>query len=146
MKAKLTKAGAFGLSCLFSILLFMIVCWSAAFHDTTPYWIESIGFFLLTYICIDRFSKRITGINPWMIGLAVILGQLIFHIPARATDFSGSLGSLMIVVSCIIAIILAVFCYTQKRAYAFVISYIVISLFNSFVAEAWSDYVLGLMR
>ena len=144
MKSKMTKTGAFWLSCLFSVVLFLITCWSAAFQDTTPYWIESLGFFLLTYLCVDGFSKRIPGLNPWMIGLAVILGQLIIQGPIRATDFMGSVGSLMIVVSCIIAILLAVFCYKDKRPYAFIISYVVISLFNSFAADWWSDYVLKL--
>lgn len=146
MKSKLTKTGVFGLSCLFSVLLFLLTCWSAAFQVYTPYWIESVGFFLLTYICIDEFSKRIPDINPWMIGLAVILGQLIIQIAIRATDFFGSIGSIMIVASCIITTILAVFCYKDKRPYTFILSYIVISLFNTFVAQAWENYVLGLMH
>lgn len=145
MKSKLTKFGAYGLSCLFSILLFMITFWSAAFQDATPYWIESIGYFLLTYICIEEFTKRLPEINRWMIGFAVIFGQLIFQIPIRAIDFMGSLGSAMIVVSCLIATVLAVFCYTDKRPYTFILSYIVLSLFNSFVADVWNNYVIGLL-
>lgn len=144
MKRKLTKTGAFWLSLLFSILLFMITCWSAAFQDSTAYWVESLGFFMLTYICIDEFSKRLTDINPWMIGLAIILGQLIFQIPVRAVDFWGSYGSLMIAISCIIAIILAVFCYRDKKPYIFILSYIIMCLFNSCVADMWSKYVSSL--
>lgn len=144
MKKKLTKTGAFWLSFLFSILLFMITCWSAAFQDSTAYWVESLGFFMLTYICIDEFSKRLTDINPWMTGLAIILGLLIFQIPVRAVDFWGSYGSLMIAISCIIAIILAVFCYKDKKPYIFILSYIFMCLFNSCVADMWSKYVSSL--
>lgn len=144
MKRKLTKTGAFWLSFLFSILLFMITCWSAAFQDSTAYWVESLGFFMLTYICINEFSKRLTDVNPWMIGLAIILGQLIFQILVRAVDFWGSYGSLMIVISCIIAIILAVFCYKDKKPYTFILSYIIMTLFNSCVADMWSKYVSSL--
>lgn len=53
----------------------------------------------ITYFCIDEFSKRIQNINPWAIGFAAILGQLLIHVPMRATDFYGSLGSLMIVIN-----------------------------------------------
>ena len=144
MKCKLTKSSAFGLSFLFSILVFLITCWSAAFHGVTPYWIESLGFFLLTYICIDEFSKRILDLNPWMIGFAIILGQIVFQGAVRATDFRASLGSLMIVVSCIIAIILAVFCYKDNRPYTFILSYVVLAFFNTFVTEMWSDYFFSL--
>ncbi len=45
MKKELTRTGAYWLSFLFSILLFLIVCWSAVFQDTTAYWVESIGYF-----------------------------------------------------------------------------------------------------
>ncbi len=144
MKSKLTKTGAFWLSSLLSLLLFLATCWSAVFHDATPYWVESIGFFLLTYVCIDVFSKRLADINPWMIGLAVIVGQLIIQIPVRAIDFMGSLGSVMILVSCIIATLLAVFCYKDKKPYTFILSYVVMSLFNIFVADMWQNYVLSL--
>lgn len=143
MKKELTKTGAYWLSFLFSILLFLIVCWSAAFQDATAYWVESLGYFLLTYICIYEFSKRKCDVNPWMIGFAVILGQMVFQIPIRAVDFWGAYGSLMIAVSCILATILAVFCYKDKRPYTFILSYVVMSLFNSCMADMWSKYVLG---
>lgn len=137
----LTKAKAFWITCLLSVLLFMVTCWSAAFGKSAPYWAESSGFFLLTYLCIDEFSKRIQNINPWSIGFAAILGQLLLHIPMRATDFSGSMGSLMIVVSCFIAILLAVICWKDKRSYSFILSYIVWALFNCFVPQMWSEYL-----
>lgn len=140
----LTKTKAFWITCVFSVLLFMITCWSAAFGNSAPYWVESSGFFLLTYLCIDEFSKRIQNLNPWSIGFAAILGQLLLHVPMRATDFYGSLGSLMVVVSCIIAILLAVICWKDKRPYSFILSYIVWALFNCFVPEMWSGYVLSI--
>ncbi len=137
----LTKAKAFWITCALSILLFMITCWSAAFGNSAPYWAESSGFFILTYLCIDGFSKRIQNLNPWSIGFAAILGQLLLHVPMRATDFYGSLGSLMIVVSCFIAILLAVICWKDKRPSTFILSYIVWAMFNCFVPEMWNDYL-----
>lgn len=144
MKSKLT-GGAFWLTCLFSIVLFLITCWSAVFQDSTPYWVESIGFFLLTYICISEFSKRIPEINAWSIGFAVILGQLIIQTAVRCLDFTGSLGSLMIAVSTVLAAILAVFCYKDKKPYTFILSYIVLSFFNIFVADMWHNFIISSM-
>lgn len=140
MKTELTKGRAFWLSCLFSIFLFVATCWSAAFHGFAPYWVESVGFFLLTYLCIDEFSKRIPDLNAWKIGLAVILGQLIVHVPIHVIDFAGTMGSFMVAISCIIAIVLAVFCYIDKKPYTFILSYIVIVLYNTCVADMWHSY------
>ncbi len=137
----LTKAKAFWITCMLSIVLLTVTCWTATFGYSAPYWAESSGFFLLTYLCIDEFSKKIQNLNPWSIGFAIILGQLLIHVPMRATDFYGSLGSLMIVVSCFIAILLAVVCWKDKRPSTFILSYIVWVMFNCFVPEMWSDYL-----
>lgn len=139
----LTKTGAFWLSCLYSILVFMGVFWSGGINFRIAYWVESLAFFLLTYICVDEYVKRIPGLNPWLIGFAVILGQLIIHVPMRIYDFYGSMVSFMVFISCIIAIVLAVFCYKDKRPYTFILSYVVLTLFNVFVGNMWQDYVLS---
>lgn len=144
MQRKLTKAGAFWLTFLFSILLFLATFWSFAFQDNTSYWVESLGFFLLTYICIDEISKLISNVNAWMIGLAVILGQLVIHVPFRITDFWGGLGSVMVAISGLMATVLAVFCYKDRRPYTFILSYVVLILYNSVVAEMWNNYVTEL--
>ncbi|MDE6503908.1 MAG: hypothetical protein K2K78_05555 [Muribaculaceae bacterium] len=142
----LTKAKAFWTTSLLSLLLFTATCWSAALQDTTPYWIESIGYFILTYLCIDVFTQKVADLNPWMIGLAAIIGQLIIQIPMRIMDFPGTVGSLMIVVSCIIAILLAVICQKDKRPYSFILAYVVLALFNSAVADIWSNYTSQFLR
>lgn len=144
MKIKSSKAKAFSLTIVFSISLLFITFWSNAFQNSTAYWVQSLGYFLLTYLSIDGFSKRIADINPWSIGIAVILGQLAIQIPARILDFWGCYGSLMIAISCIISTILAVFCYMDKKSYTFILSYIVLTLFNSFVSDMWSEYVLAM--
>ena len=139
----MTKTKAFLAVCLLSVLLFMVTCWSAILQDTTPYWIESIGFFILCYLCIDGFTKKIKELSPWTIGFAVILGLLIIHISMQIMDFSGSLGSLMIFVSAIIATLLAVICYINKKPYSFVVAYVIIALINSVVANIWNDYYVS---
>lgn len=110
---------------------------------------ESVGYFLFTWLCLDGFSKKIPDLNPWMVGLAAILGQLIIQIPqipVRCLDFYGSLGSLMIVVSCIIAILLAVICFKDRHPYSFVLAYVVMTLFNTCATHFWEEYVIGLFH
>ncbi|MCH5221776.1 MAG: hypothetical protein J1F05_05530 [Muribaculaceae bacterium] len=139
-----SKTTAFWIAFGLSILLFVITCWSAIYTDTTPYWVESLGFFILSYICFQEFAKRIADISPWFIGAAIILGQILLHIAIRISDFYASFGSLMIVASTIVAVLLAIFCYKKQRPYAFVVSYIVISLFNSVGADLWRKFIESL--
>ena len=52
----------------------------------------------------------------------------------------------MIVVSCVIAILLAVICFKDRRPHSFVLAYVVMTLFNTCVAHMWDGYVLGIMH
>lgn len=140
----LTKTTAFCMTVALSLLLFAATCWSAIFQISAPYWTESIGYFLLTYLCIQEFSKKVADLNPWMIGLAAALGQLLIQVPMRIIDFRGCFGSLMVVVSCFIAIVLAVVCYKDRRPYSFILSYIILTMFNCIVPGMWDTYVLSL--
>lgn len=136
----LTKTKAFLLACIFSLLLFLIVCWSAAFQDTTPYWVESIGYFLFTYICLMKFTEKVSDINSWMVAFAIILGRIILEVPLRIIDWHGTFGSFMITVGCVVAILLAVVCFKDKRIYSFILSYVILALFNSAIADLWHQY------
>lgn len=140
----LTKTTAFCMTVALSLLLFAATCWSAIFQISAPYWTESIGYFLLTYLCIQEFSKKVADLNPWMIGLAAALGQLLIQVPMRIIDFRGCFGSLMVVVSCFIAIVLAVVCYKDRRPYSFILSYIILTMFNCIMPGMWDSYVLSL--
>lgn len=140
----LTKTTAFCMTVALSLLLFAATCWTAIFQISAPYWTESIGYFLLTYLCIQEFSKKVADLNPWMIGIAAALGQLLIQVPMRIIDFRGCFGSLMVVVSCFIAMVLAVICYKDHRPYSFILSYIILTMFNCIVPGMWDSYVLSL--
>lgn len=143
--SKMTKTAAYVISCLLSVVMFLVTFWSALFQNSSPYWVESLGMFLLTFLCLDFFTKKVENLNPWLLSLSIVLGQLIVHVPPRFIDFYGSLGSLMIGVVCIISIILATFCFKDKRPYSFIMTYVILSLFNTFVADMWDSYVLQIL-
>lgn len=50
----------------------------------------------------------------------------------------------MVVVSCFIAIVLAVVCYKDRRPYSFILSYIILTMFNCIMPGMWDSYVLSL--
>ena len=139
----MSSTKSFWISCGLSLTLFLITCWSAIYTDTTPYWIESIGYFILTYFCLKFVQAKNNKIATWYIISAIILGRIILEIPMRILDWNGCVGSFMIIISCIIAILLAAYCYNSKKITAFVLSYVILALFNSVVADYWSKFLLN---
>lgn len=126
-----------------SLALFLITCWSAIYADTTPYWVESIGYFILTFYCMELFKGEKTDISTWLVVSAVIIGRIIIEIPMRIMDWNGCLGSFMVIAACVIAILLSAYCFNTKKPFAFILSYVILSLFNSIVAEYWTGFVLN---
>ena len=140
----LTKTSAFVITIVLSVALFFATFWANAYQGSTPYWVESIGYFMLTYICIFEFSKKVDGLNPWFIGLAVIIGVLLIFLPGIIMYFREILGSVLIAIGNIIAILLAVICYKDRRVYSFILSYVILVLFNSVVSHTWNTFILSM--
>ena len=140
----MTTKKAFWITAIFSVILFLILCWSTQIGPvTTPYWVETLGYFIFTYFCLAKFSEKVPSLNIWAIACAAILGRIFLEIPVRIIDFSGSLCSILITVSCIISILLASVCFKYRTIYSFIISCIILSIFNSVIAIMWEQYALG---
>lgn len=108
---------------------------------STPYWVESIGYFLFTYIILKYKERNEIAATIGMTVLMIILGKIILEIPLRIALFTSTLGSLMIPISCIIAILLGAYCFKKKSSAAFIISYIILSLYNSIVPDLWLKFL-----
>ena len=71
-----------------------------------------------------KFTEKVPDINSWMVAFAIILGRIILEVPLRIIDWHGTFGSFMITVGCVVAILLAVVCFKDKRIYSFIHSLI----------------------
>lgn len=139
------KTKAFWTTALLSLLTFLVTCWSAINADSTPYWVESIACFMLTYFCIDHFSKKTNGSDSTLIiGAAVTVGLLVVQLPCWIMDFSGCVGSMMIFVGCVLATVLAIICWRNTKISSFVAAYVVLALYNSLVPGYWDELVKSL--
>lgn len=134
------KSKCFLLTVLFSILTLLVTCWSAYdWRSHAVYWVVSLGYFLMTYVCLEKFSKKVANLNPWMIVTAVIVGLLIMHVPRYIySPFHSVSGYLMVIASSLIATALAGFCFETKKTFAFVVSYIIFCLFNMLMPDFWT--------
>lgn len=125
---KISAVKVFCIVCGLSLALFLVTCWSAIYPDSTPYWVESVGYFMLTYFCLDTCRKRKPDVSVWSVISALIFGRILIEIPIRIYDWYGCEGSVMITVSCIIAILMSAYCHKLKKPFAFILSYLLVEL------------------
>ena len=113
-----------------SSLLFLCISWSMALSGYAAGWIEGICFFELAWLCTHYLQNK--DISSVTITLSIVFGRILLELPIRIMDFRGSIGSLMVTIICIVAIILGVVCYQEKRPIAYILSTIVLILLNTF--------------
>ena len=113
-----------------SSLLLLCTCWFRTFSGYAAGWIEGICFFELAWFCTHYLQNK--DISSVTITLSIVFGRILLELPIRIMDFRGSLGSLMVTIICIVAIILGVVCYQEKRPIAYILSTIVLILLNTF--------------
>lgn len=129
----------FLLSFLISALLFLLVCWGAVYHVFAAAGVESVSFMVLTYILLYKFdhdAKHVMTITTF-----VILGRLCFEIPVRMIDFYGSLGSLSVTICCLVGIILGAVSFKEKRISVYVLSVVIVLLFNTLFVAEWTRLI-----
>lgn len=99
---------------------------------------NALIFFILTAIQLYPFTPANSFI--WIV-VAVILGRLAPEIPFYVFDFGSIVASLIFTLSSLLGIALASICFKVKHAAVFLLSIMMLVLFNSFVVSAWFDRV-----
>ena len=118
-----------------SILVFLLTCWTAKFDGAAPYWAEGISFFALSWFVARKEEKN--NLSIYGIAFALILGRILLEIPIRTMDFVGTVGSILIPVNSILAIILGLCCYRSKNSSVYILSIVIEILMATFVQETW---------
>ncbi len=124
-----------------SLGAFLCICWVLAIHgDQNASWSESIWFFGVTYALLQKYRND-AALSMSSAVIAVLLGRLILELPLYLFDFTSVRASLIFTLSSILGILLSAVCYSAKRTSVFLLSVIVLVLYNSFVVPAWFERV-----
>lgn len=126
---------------IYSLVLFLIVCWSAACGLYAAGWTESIAFFMLAFFIISRNQEQCTKCIVYSI-CALALGRVALEIPVRAFDWSGSFYSIIFVITSIMGIILGAISGKIRKPYIFIISFIIFILVNDGLIYLWDMYMI----
>ncbi len=124
-----------------SLCAFLCIFWVLTIRSNeNASWSESVWFFGVTYAMLQKFSGRSSLSFIWIV-VAVILGRLAPEIPFYVFDFGSIVASLIFTLSSLLGIALASICFKVKHAAVFLLSIMMLVLFNSFVVSAWFDRV-----
>jgi hypothetical protein len=102
-------------------------------------WAESIGFFLLTFILLDKYAETDTNGVPFVV--SIILGRLLLDAPLRILDYWGSRISLFVTIISVISILLAAAYYRERRNIVLILSAVILILLNTTAHQAWLHYL-----
>lgn len=93
--------------CLEALVCFLLVCWSLGLSYLDGLWMETMSFYLFAMYETGRHYKYLPVTH---IAISIIIGRIIIEIPIRLYDFYGSIGSMPIMVACVISICLGCIC------------------------------------
>ena len=125
----------FLISFLVSMLAFLLCCWTAAYSLYAAGWAESVCYFVVTFLLLNKFANPNTYGAPYL--LAIILGRFVLELPVRLTEFGTTLFSLFIPLIVLATIILASLYFKEKRPAVLILSVIIIILLNTLAHEDW---------
>jgi len=130
---------------LTSLLIFLSVCWTAAFnHGYGVHVTEALVFLAFTwYWC---WKHQTVGNSTTMTVLAIMLGRFILESGVRTIDFYKSIGSLGISLICLMGILAGAVCYKFENIYIRLacIYFIIILAFVG--GDCWDYYVIKILQ
>jgi hypothetical protein len=110
-----------------SVILFLVVCWSAAFKIVeVPMFVEALCFLLFTYWVCKKYTAK--GLSAKAIIISVIIGRYILELPGWIFYFSEIKGSGPVSIACLVGILLGYWCYKNNTKTAWAVSAIVVVL------------------
>lgn len=121
-----------------SLTAFLCVAWILTTDSYNAMWVETIAFFGVSFWCMKKFSSEY-GLSEASVFCAVVLGRIILEIPAKIFLWSGTYASLIYLIGSVLAIVLGTICYHYKKSGVFLISFIALTLFNTFVLPVWDS-------
>lgn len=121
-----------------SILLFLITCWSAWKGFWIAALVESFCYLYFTFRMCKKYECRKLSVP--MIVTAIIIGRMLLEIPVRIYNFYGSVISISVPVICIASIFMGVLCYRKNIWPVWMACVLCIVIYSLFVPEMWFQY------
>lgn len=122
-----------------SLCSFLCIFWILTIRSNeNASWSEGVWFFGIAYALLQNYNNH-SGLSFLWLITAIVLGRIALEIPIYILDFGSMAASIIFTISSILGITLASICYKIKHASVFLLSIILMILFNSFVVPAWFE-------
>lgn len=123
-----------------SLAAFLCVCWTAGTDMLNAYWSEAVVYFAITYFLCNHFAIK-GYLRASAVVVAIAIGRVVLELPIRILDFSGTIGSIMLTLESLLAILMAWVCWKYEKPIVFILTLVIFILINSFVPEMWSEFL-----
>lgn len=121
-----------------SVLTYLLTFASMMLSIYAASLIESIVFFGLTWIALDKAQKKTGAPATNLVCTAILLGRLLPELPVHIMDMSGTLAALGVMFICLVTVLLAAVCYNVRRSSVFALSLVVFVLLNMCTLPMWT--------
>ncbi len=122
-----------------SLICMLFTFWPAKYSIFEEGWTQSVCFFSLTFILLEKYAKTDSG--AYYIALFVVLGRIVLEIPIRIMDYFDSLFSILVPIIAIASIVLATICYKEKRTSVYILAAIIVVLLNTVTHHTWYNFI-----
>lgn len=126
-----------------SLCAYLLIWWVGFSDFVNEAWSGAVFYFGVTLWLLEKYCKD-GALSLGQSVTGVIIGRILIDFLVRLSDWTSSYPSLIITISSVISIILAAMYFKNKSVEVIVLSIALMILFNSFVIEAWFDYIDGM--
>ena len=133
--------GFFYIKCaLYSLIVYICTSWLLLYDSSSVIWVRYICYSTLLWSLLDK--NKADGANthrPIMIVVSMVAAVLLLELPVRIVYFYSSIGSIPALVGTIMAIILPLWFYNQRKIWVFVVIVIILTLICTIGLEKWDE-------
>lgn len=125
---------------LYSLIVYICTSWLLLYDSSSVIWVRYICYSTLLWSLLDK--KKADGTSTHrqiMIVVSMVAAVLLLELPIRIMYFYSSIGSIPALVGTIMAIILPLWFYNQRRIWVFVIIVVILALICTIGLEKWDE-------
>lgn len=130
----------FGIVVCCSFIISLLLSLITGLNRMVYAWGYAIAFFGLTMCCF-RYLHKDTESKASVI-LAIILGRIVLEVHFTILGFITKLPYLAFLFTSLVAIMLGMICYVERKAWAYILSLLIMAILITFPLEQWHAFIL----
>ena len=129
-----------GIAVCCSFVLSLLLYQATGLNRMVCAWGYALAYFGLTMCCFKYLRKDTESTSSML--LAIVLGRIVLEVPLTILSFIGRLPHLAFLFTSLLAIMLGMICYVERKAWAYILSLLIMAILITFPLEQWHAFIL----